>query len=262
MLFNKYPYTDFHELNLDWIIRTIKALDAEIDNFIAFNKVTFRGTWNGDPYPAWTVVDDGSGNGFLSIQAVPANVPLTDTAYWTQVAAYSTIYSAFNSRITALESFEASVPGTYVPQTRTVNGNALSNNITVDSLDVPYNNTISGLSATNVKTAIDEVDGFVDSLRYEAYATFTETGITYKVYRLGHIVQLKGESGTLDSNISAGSSIATIPSGYRPRYQTVWIQELESGKRLVANLDGTIIASGNSFATGDAIRFTVTYICQ
>lgn len=27
--FNKYPYTDFHELNLDWIIETVKQLAAE-----------------------------------------------------------------------------------------------------------------------------------------------------------------------------------------------------------------------------------------
>lgn len=27
--FNKYPYTDFHELNLDWIIQTVKDLSAE-----------------------------------------------------------------------------------------------------------------------------------------------------------------------------------------------------------------------------------------
>lgn len=37
--FNKYPYTDFHELNLDWIMKTVKELfeavhqiDSWIDN--------------------------------------------------------------------------------------------------------------------------------------------------------------------------------------------------------------------------------------
>ena len=29
--FNKYPYTDFHELNLDWTLNTIKALIKEVD---------------------------------------------------------------------------------------------------------------------------------------------------------------------------------------------------------------------------------------
>lgn len=30
-MFNKYPYTDFHELNLDWVIKEIKRLAGEID---------------------------------------------------------------------------------------------------------------------------------------------------------------------------------------------------------------------------------------
>lgn len=30
-MFNKYPYTDFHELNLDWVIKEIKRLSAEVD---------------------------------------------------------------------------------------------------------------------------------------------------------------------------------------------------------------------------------------
>lgn len=30
-MFNVYPYTDFHELNLDWILKEMKALDARLD---------------------------------------------------------------------------------------------------------------------------------------------------------------------------------------------------------------------------------------
>lgn len=30
--FNVYPYTDFHELNLDWILATIKELETRLDN--------------------------------------------------------------------------------------------------------------------------------------------------------------------------------------------------------------------------------------
>lgn len=30
-MFNKYPYTDAHELNLDWIIQQMKDLDSRID---------------------------------------------------------------------------------------------------------------------------------------------------------------------------------------------------------------------------------------
>lgn len=32
---NKYPYTDFHEMNLDWLLEEMKALDAKVDAAIA-----------------------------------------------------------------------------------------------------------------------------------------------------------------------------------------------------------------------------------
>ena len=31
MIFNSYPYEDFHEMNLDWCIRKLKEMDAHID---------------------------------------------------------------------------------------------------------------------------------------------------------------------------------------------------------------------------------------
>lgn len=31
-LFENFPYTNFHELNLDWIIKTMKALDEKVDS--------------------------------------------------------------------------------------------------------------------------------------------------------------------------------------------------------------------------------------
>lgn len=33
-IWNRYPYTDFHELNLDWLLKEMIALDVRLDNAI------------------------------------------------------------------------------------------------------------------------------------------------------------------------------------------------------------------------------------
>ncbi|MBQ0139414.1 MAG: hypothetical protein KBT36_08965 [Kurthia sp.] len=30
-MFNKYPYSDFHEMNLDWVISKVKELDQKVN---------------------------------------------------------------------------------------------------------------------------------------------------------------------------------------------------------------------------------------
>lgn len=88
MLFNKYPYTDMHELNLDLIIKTTEDTARKVDDFIAYNKILYAGTWTGEPYPAWTLVDDGNNSYYLATKAVPSNVNLNDTEYWHPVNPY------------------------------------------------------------------------------------------------------------------------------------------------------------------------------
>ena len=39
-MFNKYPYTDFHELNLDWILEKVKQFDASLSELVTdFNQI-------------------------------------------------------------------------------------------------------------------------------------------------------------------------------------------------------------------------------
>lgn len=89
---NKYPYTDFHELNLDWVLKMIKSLDAEMDSFVNVNTIKYADPllWNiTSQYEQNTLVQDATGNTYLSKKPVPTGIPITNTEYWLKVADFS-----------------------------------------------------------------------------------------------------------------------------------------------------------------------------
>lgn len=79
---NQFPYSDFHEMNLDWILKAIKELAREMKDFEASNSIEYVGIWNiSDQYSIWSVVTNGN-NAYLSIKPVPSGIQVTDQNYW------------------------------------------------------------------------------------------------------------------------------------------------------------------------------------
>ena len=100
---NKYPYLDEHELNLDWLIATMRKLEIEFDEFKVVNNITFSGTWDiTKQYPAWTIVSDNN-IGYVSLQPVPAGIPLSNGSYWVEVIDYTAQIAGLENRVIALE---------------------------------------------------------------------------------------------------------------------------------------------------------------
>lgn len=85
----RYNRTDFHELNLDWLISDVKTLAETLNNFVALNSIKFADPiqWNiSKQYEAITVVvDPATGTAYLSSQPVPSGVPLSNTDYWSVI---------------------------------------------------------------------------------------------------------------------------------------------------------------------------------
>jgi hypothetical protein len=102
-LFENFPYANFHELNLDWILHVLKELETEITNFVAINSVKYANPiiWDiTSQYETNTVVLDSSGNAYLSVQPVPAGVSLDRTEYWTKIGNFSALWDSVRSAIT------------------------------------------------------------------------------------------------------------------------------------------------------------------
>lgn len=122
-LFENFPYANFHELNLDWILHELKELETEITNFVAINSVKYANpiVWDiTSQYETNTVVLDSSGNAYLSVQPVPAGVALDREEYWTKIGNFSALWDSVRSAITPYDeqhSTTASVdhnPGDWV----------------------------------------------------------------------------------------------------------------------------------------------------
>lgn len=100
--FERFPYTNFHELNLDWLLNAMKELSSEFKAFADTNKIKYADPFNWDiasSYAPMTLVKDSDTyRVYLSRVPVPAGVELTNTNYWLEVGDMS----AYGHQIDAL----------------------------------------------------------------------------------------------------------------------------------------------------------------
>lgn len=101
---NKYAYTDFHELNADWLIRTTMELINQVENFVSLNAIKYADPiqWNiTSQYEKNTVVIEPiTGTAYLSITPVPSGVSIYNTEYWTEVFSLERFLNGANSNFT------------------------------------------------------------------------------------------------------------------------------------------------------------------
>lgn len=93
MIFDRYPYTNFHEMNDDWIIRVLKEMDARLDEFVSMNSLTYADPIEYDPdtiYPANTVLIY-NGVAYVTKKTAPAGVLPTNDEYYLEVFPFVTL---------------------------------------------------------------------------------------------------------------------------------------------------------------------------
>lgn len=89
MVWMKVPYTNFHSLNQDWIIRRMQEFEDYMQNIVQISVIKYADPiqWRitGQYEQSTVVIDAESGIAYISVQPVPAGVAITNTNYWTPV---------------------------------------------------------------------------------------------------------------------------------------------------------------------------------
>ena len=100
---HRAPYTNFHDLNLDWIMDKLNELNTKLTNFVSLSTIKYANPIQWDitsQYEANTVVVDRYGNAYLSVQPVPAGVSLDRTEFWTKIGNFDNLWADVKKAIT------------------------------------------------------------------------------------------------------------------------------------------------------------------
>ena len=214
-LFETFPYANFHEMNMDWILRELKQLETEISNFVAINSVKYANPIIWDitkQYETNTVVLDTSGNAYLSVQPVPSGVSLDREEYWTKIGNFSALWDSVRLAITPYDeqhSTTASVDHNSGDWVWLENDLLLiTKNITAGDKYVEGSNckktNVHDLFVTLSNTIANEVNTISDKLQDEI--TARETGDTALDAKITAEATAREEAdATLEAKIGSGT---------------------------------------------------------
>ena len=100
---HKAPYTNFHDLNLDWIMETLNEFNTKLTNFVSLATIKYADPIQWDitsQYEANTVVVDSKGNAYLSVKPVPSGVSLDRVEFWTKIGNFDELWADVKKAIT------------------------------------------------------------------------------------------------------------------------------------------------------------------
>jgi hypothetical protein len=100
---HRAPYTNFHDLNLDWIIEVLNEFNTKLTNFVSLATIKYADPIQWDitsQYEANTVVVDSKGNAYLSVKPVPSGVSLDRTEFWTKIGNFDELWADVKKAIT------------------------------------------------------------------------------------------------------------------------------------------------------------------
>ena len=117
-VFSRFPYSNAHQLNLDWVLEELEAFKNEIEEVKKLSSITYADPLQWDittQYTANTIVVASDGTAYLSTQPVPVGIPITDTDYWTPVGNFNELWSDLKNSITAIDLGASTTTSVAIP---------------------------------------------------------------------------------------------------------------------------------------------------
>lgn len=166
MIFENYPYSNFHDMNLDWLLGRVKTLDSRMNEFVTVNTIKYADPllWSiAQQYEQNTLVQNSLGETFLSKRPVPAGISLENSDYWLKVADFQGAANQIKSQIAPDEG-----AGTTATAPRAINDMVWINDF-LYRITAPMIAGDSYIDGSNCEKLT--VDGFLKLLRAEIAAT-------------------------------------------------------------------------------------------
>lgn len=228
-VFEHFPYTNFHDLNLDWIIEKMKEVLAETDDLDAWkttheqeyqiladkvdglihNLVDVISPW--DPsieYHIFSIVEY-LGNNYIAVQDVPVGANITDTTYWQQA---NTVIQQINAMAVIVSNLEAWKP--YItPEEYGAVGDG-TNDDTGAIVNAVQASLTLGKPLVMVHTYLtDTIELKADNMQLYCYGEIKYLGTGYAVIVSGQFSRIMINS----LNARYGSGMLITPDG-KPAY--------------------------------------------